>query len=82
MGYKFTDMEEDLRGAVSKAVVDLCRDEKNIKAIPNLILYLGDLEANWEKDMKGKQREISEAIAKSLRSFHCTGRNLSVTLLG
>ena len=82
MGYKFTDMEEELKETVVRAVVDLCRDERNIKAIANVILYIGDMEADWEKDIKGKQREISEAIAKYVRSIHCHGRSLSIILLG
>ncbi len=80
MGYKYKDMGEELKEAVLRAVVDLCRDERNVREIANVMLYLGDMEAVWEEDMKDKQKDILEGIAMASKSFNAQG--LSNTLLG
>ncbi len=80
MGYKCKDMDEELKEAVLRAVVDLCRDERNGREIANVILYLGDMEADWEEDMKEKQKDILEGIAKASKGFKA--QELSNALLG
>ena len=80
MGYMYKDMGEELKEAVLRAVVDLCRDGRDVRGIANVILYLGDMEADWEEDMKDKQKDILEGIAKAIKSFSAQG--LSNTLLG
>ncbi len=73
MGYKWRDMEEELREVVLRAVVDLCRDGRNVREIANVILYLGDMEANWEEDMKGKEKEILGGIGRVSKSLNAQG---------
>ena len=80
IGYKCKDMDEGLKEAVLRAVVDLCRDERNGRQIANVIYYLGDMEADWGKDMKEKQKDILEGIAKAGKGFNAQG--LANTLLG
>ncbi len=80
MEYKWRDMEDELREVVLKAVVDLCRDARNVREIANVILYLGDMEADWDEDMKGKQEEILGGIAKVSQSFN--GQGLCNILVG
>ena len=82
MGYKCKDMEKELKEAVLRAVVDLCRDERNMREIANVMLYLGVMEADWEEDMKGgeREREILEGIGKASKSLKAL--QLSNTLLG
>ena len=82
MGYKCKDMEEELKEAVLRAVVDLCRDERNGRGIANVIYYLGDMEADWEEDMKDKQKDILEGLINACKSFDFHAQELSNTLLG
>jgi hypothetical protein len=80
IGYKCKDMDEGLKEAVLRAVVDLCQDTQEARQIANVIFYLGKMEADWEEDMKNKQKDILEGIAKASKSFNC--QDISNTLLG
>ena len=80
MGYKYIDMEGELKEAVLRAVVDLCQDPREARQIANVILYLGGMKVIWEKDMLYNQKDILEGIAKASKSFNA--QELSNTLLG
>ncbi len=80
MGYKWKDMEDKLKEAMLRVVVDLCRDGRDVRGIANVILYLGDMEADWEEDMKDKQKDILEGIASA--GMRLDAQGLSNTLLG
>lgn len=81
MQYKWRDMDHNLKASVLDAFSRFCKNGEEDQLIANVLLYLGDLEADWKDDQLQRVKgDILHGLLVASKNF--IPQELSNALIG